>query len=318
MPPNVLLAGARWYGRTTDFVRRALRDAGCKVHTFYYRVQHDSGLAPARWRSESNDRLLGAARRWRPELVLLLKGEFLSAGSVAALRGMGITMASWWFDDPRPWTDYWSAGRTLDHVFIFDRAYVPWLRRVSKGRVSYLPLGFDPDSYRPVTNSVRPRWDVTFVGTPYPNRVRLLSGLSSFRLRLVGPGWRRHPELVWASIDERPTLRPSQVRRLYAQSAMVLNIHHPQSITAPNQRVFELAGSAAFQLTDHKSALREFFALGEEIVTYRGPRDLERKLAYYLKHPKERRAIAAKACRRAHAEHTYAHRVQELLSRTGC
>jgi len=81
-----------------------------------------------------------------------------------------------------------------------------------------------------------------------------------------------------------------------------------------NTRTFELAGAGACQLVDLKEDLRSLFKPGEEVVAYQDLVELRKELDFYLAHPDEARAIGENARRRALAEHTLRHRVEEMLA----
>jgi len=59
----------------------------------------------------------------------------------------------------------------------------------------------------------------------------------------------------------------------------------------------------------------EFFDPGRELALFAGVDEAREKIRYYLAHDGERRAIAARGQRRAHAEHTYDHRLGPALER---
>jgi spore maturation protein CgeB len=76
----------------------------------------------------------------------------------------------------------------------------------------------------------------------------------------------------------------------------------------------------ALVLTESARNLPGLFTPGEEVVTYDGPEDLVEKVRHYLVHEDERARIAEAGRRRTLAEHTYEHRLAELitvLERTG-
>ncbi len=80
-----------------------------------------------------------------------------------------------------------------------------------------------------------------------------------------------------------------------------------------NARCFEVAGAGAFQMMDWRPGLAHLFEDGRELITFRGIADLKQKIDHWLPRDAERRAIAAAGMRRAHAEHTYAIRLNLLL-----
>jgi spore maturation protein CgeB len=70
-------------------------------------------------------------------------------------------------------------------------------------------------------------------------------------------------------------------------------------------------------LTDEGRNLSDLFEPGREIVTYRDSDDLADRIAYYLEHEEERAAIARAGQARTLAEHTYEHRMRELVEILG-
>jgi spore maturation protein CgeB len=85
-------------------------------------------------------------------------------------------------------------------------------------------------------------------------------------------------------------------------------------IVGVNTRTFELAAAGACQVVDLKRDLHHLFKPGEEIVGYRDLGELRRQLDFHLANPDEARAIGENARRRALAEHTLRHRIEEMLA----
>lgn len=102
--------------------------------------------------------------------------------------------------------------------------------------------------------------------------------------------------------------------RTLAASQISLNRHiDVAGEFANNMRLYESTGVGTMLLTDAKRNLGEFFAVGSEVVDYEDEDDLVAKIAYYLEHDAERRAIADAGQRRTLAEHTYEHRMRDLV-----
>jgi spore maturation protein CgeB len=80
-----------------------------------------------------------------------------------------------------------------------------------------------------------------------------------------------------------------------------------------NPRTFEIASCGSFQLVDYRSMINRHFNIGEEMVCYSCLEELREQVHYYLKHYEERMAIAHRARERILKEHTYEHRMRELL-----
>jgi len=82
---------------------------------------------------------------------------------------------------------------------------------------------------------------------------------------------------------------------------------------ANNLRLFEGTGVGSLMLTDAKSNLSELFVPGHEVIAYETPEDALEKALYYLGHAEEREAVALAGQRRTLAEHTWYHRMQEMV-----
>ncbi len=104
--------------------------------------------------------------------------------------------------------------------------------------------------------------------------------------------------------------------RVRASGRVVLT-KHITSVAGPfanNMTLFETTGIGSLLVTDHKANLSKLFEPGKEIVVYNGVQDCVEKIRYYLEHDEERESIAKAGQRRTLREHTYQHRMQELLS----
>jgi spore maturation protein CgeB len=82
-------------------------------------------------------------------------------------------------------------------------------------------------------------------------------------------------------------------------------------------RDFEVTGCGAFLMTDDARSLETMFNPGEEIICYKNIQELKDLVKFYLSHSSEREEIARKGNLRAHQDHTYAKRMEELISFTG-
>ena len=79
-------------------------------------------------------------------------------------------------------------------------------------------------------------------------------------------------------------------------------------------RAFDIMGSGGFLLSNFQADFLEHFVPGEDFVFYENREDLIRKVKYYLSHEDERRAIAQNGHDKVAAEHTYRHRVREMMA----
>jgi spore maturation protein CgeB len=82
---------------------------------------------------------------------------------------------------------------------------------------------------------------------------------------------------------------------------------------ANNMRLYEATGVGTLLLTDYKQNLSDMFDPGREVIAYRNTDECVELAGYYLTHDEEREKIARAGQRRTLTEHTYHHRMQELV-----
>ena len=79
-------------------------------------------------------------------------------------------------------------------------------------------------------------------------------------------------------------------------------------------RAFDVVGAGGFLLTNYQTDFMDCYVPGEDFVYYESKEDLLSKIDYYLKHEDERISIARNGFERTAANHTYKHRIEEMLS----
>lgn len=79
-------------------------------------------------------------------------------------------------------------------------------------------------------------------------------------------------------------------------------------------RGFDILGAGGFLLTNYQADFMDCYVPGEDFVYYETKQDLLNKIDYYLNHEDERIAIAQNGFERTKENHTYKHRIEEMLS----
>lgn len=297
---------SRRYHHTGGALRDALRRLGCEVAT----VEERGRLLDALLRRTLADRMGRALRRHRPDLVLVFKGERLPPELITRLRGL--TPARWanWFpDDPHRADLSLGLSPSYDAFFTHDSSMVA-RHTAAGGRAHYLPFGVDAVRFAPVSPPAAWRAAVTFVGTRDPERDAAARALEPLGFRAWGPGW-----------AER-AVYGEEYRFALSGGSVALNIHRHFGVpamaerygTGANMRLFELAALGRPQLVDAKADVARHFRPGEEVVLYRTLAELAALAAELLADPARRESLGRAARRRAAAEHTWDHRMAELLS----
>jgi spore maturation protein CgeB len=329
---RVLVVGSYAYPDSFEWhVTDSLRTLGCEVRLFHDRVA-PSGLAGAVGRAAqrakrlllleperlAEPRLLRAVNEFGPTLVLVLLGNQVSPKTVAALRTKTkAPIVCWCQDQMTTLGRQFLLGSGYDAVFVKDR-YLQDLfsRLIYSTTFYYLPEACNPRMHRPLTLSQTDldvySCDVMIAGTLYYYRQEVLRELKDFDLKI----WGSRPEWLMDRLPGRFMGRyvhgDAKVRAALG-AKICLNTLHYAEVDGLNCRAFELAGCGGFQLINRVPVLKEHFEPEVEIATYATLNELKEKVDYYVRNPTEAGAIAERGRQRAHREHTYEHRLREIL-----
>ena len=105
----------------------------------------------------------------------------------------------------------------------------------------------------------------------------------------------------------------SQMPLVFKQSKINLNISLRSIRSGIPLRAFDILGSGGFLLSNFQADFLDDFLPGEDFDYYESKEDLLAKLQYYLNHEDERAAIAKNGHDKVAANHTFRHRVREML-----
>ncbi|MBI9084057.1 MAG: glycosyltransferase family 1 protein [Desulfobacterales bacterium] len=178
-----------------------------------------------------------------------------------------------------------------------------------------LSFAHHPPIHRPMPSPPRLK-SVCFVGNTDPARDRLIEHLFRAGLRptVVGNYFLRHP-LWWRHpLFFRPGVPNEAMGRIYARHRVSLNIHARVIRGGTNMRTFECAGFGISQVVDANRGVETAFDPETEILTYDRPEEMVAQIRRLLEDPERSARIAANARRRALSQHTYYHRMLQLLS----
>ena len=79
-------------------------------------------------------------------------------------------------------------------------------------------------------------------------------------------------------------------------------------------RIMDIFGCGGFLITNYQEDLLRFFVPGEDYVYYESREDLTDKIDYYIEHVDERKRIAESAYSKVKRDHTYKHRLKEIIT----
>ena len=181
--------------------------------------------------------------------------------------------------------------------------------------IQTLPFAADESVYQ---NRRLPREEkLYFCGNWTPERDAVLSALTDFPLVLKGWGWKKLSKKgARFEISEGTVSVPDLVAD-YNRYRFVVNTHQAAPFIGMNMRTFEAPACGACQLCDRRHGLDALFSDGEELLTYDSPGQLCDRAQWAFDHPKEVEQIAEMGHRRVLAQHTYAHRMRQVLAASG-
>nr|WP_314494056.1 glycosyltransferase [uncultured Chryseobacterium sp.] len=158
--------------------------------------------------------------------------------------------------------------------------------------------------------------DVVAFGTMYPYRAKMISELlkNDINVTLFGVPDKRFPrdEIQKNFRDEYIT--GSRKADVLFGSKIVFNNFHYAEISSANVKFFEIYGVGGFQICDFKSTLEEYSAVDINKFTFKNIFEAIEKIKYFLNNPAERYLIADAQNRHFHQNHTYEHRMEQVLN----
>ena len=261
-------------------------------------------------------RIVSASADAGCELVISTDARLMPE-SVAGLRRNGARVALWFPDHVA------NLGRALmliapyDALFFKEPHLVDRLRAMLDLPVYYLPEACNPRCHRPAVPAGTEPY-LVIAGNMYPSRVRLLERLiaKGIPVRAYGsaiPRW-----IVGSPVRDihaGHAIFTEEKARVFRSAAGVLNNLHPAEVTGVNARLFEAAGSGAAVLTEFRPAVPDLFAVGEEVLAFGDFGELVEQASRLLHEPGLTARLGDAAARRAHRNHTIAHRIATIIEK---
>jgi hypothetical protein len=255
---------------------------------------------------------LAQIKAFRPDVLYCQNLSFFPAKALAAIREH-VRLIVGQIACPLPSRSFLEG---YDLILTSFPHFVDRLRNQGVGS-EYFRIGFDPKVLE-LLGEIGKDINVSFVGgisRHHDKAIPLLErlaretdmqffGYGAESLDRSSPIVQRHRGEVWG-LDMYRTL---------SRSRITLNRHiNVAENYANNMRLYEATGVGTMLLTDCKDNLGDLFEIGREVVSYKSPDEAIALIKYYAEHVEEAAAIARAGQERTLREHTYAHRMEELL-----
>jgi spore maturation protein CgeB len=331
-PPRVLVVGSHIFPDALEWhIVDSFRHQGCPVEFFETQLVSSGTPGPLQYiirRSSAfllrepermfESRLVRQAQQFDPALILVTLGNQVSPKTIARLRtATRASIVCWCQDQMTTIGRQFLLGSEYDAVFVKDR-YMQDLfsRMIRSTSFHYLPEACNPRVHRTVELNTGERklyeCDVMIAGTLYYYRQEILRQLTDYDLKV----WGLRPDWLLSRLNSQYFGKPvfaDDKARAVAGAKVCLNTLHYGEVDGLNCRAFEIAGCGGFQLITSVPVLGEHFDVGREIVEFRTATQLVELVRHYLDHPEIAAQIARRGQERAHRDHTFEHRLKEIL-----
>ncbi|MGO0577046.1 glycosyltransferase family protein [Ornithinimicrobium panacihumi] len=250
-------------------------------------------------------------------------------------REQGVPTVFWNKEDPVHFEDFLDTAALFDHVLTTEADQVEeYVARLGHDRVATMPFAAASWIHNPVRLRAGASRDIAFGGMYYRHRFperreqmdlllgaardvspRMETGLEIFS-RFLGTDERyQFPDEMADRVVGELSYR--QMLTAYRDYKVFLNVSSvPGSRTMCPRRLFEISACATPVVSTPTPAIEAVFG-PEEMVTVTEPQEARWALRALVRNDQWRERLAHRAARTVLSEHTYRHRVDDLLMRVG-
>jgi hypothetical protein len=256
--------------------------------------------------------LLKVVREYKPDVMIALT-QGISEEVLMDLRSRGVQNIAWWGDTAANMRKQGLLAYGWDHIFIKDRFAVSKLKTLDLP-AHFLPEAMNPAWHKPLYRSIGK--DVVFAGNTYDYRHFLIrqmlkAGVENIKLYGSFPSRWADPS-VKALFTGRHIVKEEK-SRVFGEALACINSTAMSEGNSVNCRAFEVAGAGGLQIMEYRQAIEDCFDPGKEILTYACIEELREKIAFYQLNQHASISIREAASKRALSQHTYRHRLEEII-----
>ena len=238
-------------------------------------------------------------------------------------------IAIWLLDEVKRIQGGLTSLELFDGWFSIEPNDIDLLEKEFRIKAHFLPPGYDSSFYRGPSENEKPQnpQDLCFVGSfAQPMRLKYLEHISrkackeNLKLTIISDSVRfpsiklkKYPHILKYLRNEG--CGHARNNLLYHNCKVNLNIHgdYLEKTEYVNSRFFEILGSGGLQLVEpRKAQILSGFEPGKDFLTYSGLDELDEKIDYVLKNPKEAGAIASAGHKKA-GNHDYQARAKFIM-----
>jgi len=308
----------------TENVAFTLRNMGHEVLTapipsriIDHRVMHILQLGYEKfvptWLPPQEKWLIKTAEEFKPDVMIALTHS-VSEETLLMLNKQGVRNIAWWGDPPANMRKQGLLCKGWDQIYIKDKYAVFKMKTVGLNAI-FLPEAMNPAWHKVLHGEIGT--DIVFAGNTYDYRhflIRRLLDAGCVNIKLYG---NRPPR--WADEDIKKIfldkfIVKEEKSRVFGAAAACINSTSMAEGNSINCRTFEIAGAGGLQIMEYRQAIEDCFEPEKEILTYTSIEELLDKIRFYIEHPAASLSIRNAAYHRTISNHTYQHRMTEIIN----
>ena len=303
----------------SDHLRsKGLRQAGCEVIDYDFRSR-----AKKLGGGGMGTEVLNKVGSWKPDIVLINKGERLAPEIVQAIKQATPRMfVALFFGDQRGMAVRSIArlGKVCDMLLLSNADLVQFecYRRLGVPRVMAWHTASDPGIYRPVKPDPVFACDVAFMGSNYTHfpdsekRAKLINlvAQSGMKVRVYGSNWGGAVQCCGKVYEKDFAIAVAS-----AKTVLGINAYNDIHQYTSNRTWNVLSCGTAVYATYAFAGMGDLFKSGQHLVSFRKVEQAVEMLQEIIdpKHDKDRARIAKAGRELVLGGHTYWHRAEQLL-----
>ncbi len=287
----------------------------------------------ASWtRADQRRQLLAAARSFRPDVLLVYKGQSLSPADVRAFAAVGAPRVNIYPDySPHAYGDLHRQAMGEYDLVISTKPFHPvlWIPLYGyRNRCVFVPHGYDLHVHYAPAPAPAGRYDVVLVAAWREQYAQMLrefaAALGEHRLRVcvAGAYWERSRATLpadWTFLG--PAYGRAYVDLIRSGAICIAPVHRDVVIRGQQQpgdedttRTYELAAAGCFFIHRRTPFVQTLYDEATEVPMFDDGCELARKILHYLERLDERCAMASAAQRRAVPAYSIEARAAEVTA----
>lgn len=328
-----LICGSDYDWSIERYFLKHLREQGVKVELFraqnlFYGSYYRSGLSRILHRlkilnplPEINKALISKVESFIPDVILVFKGMEVYPKTLEKFKNHGIKLVNYNPDNPFVFSGRGSGNKNVTESIHLFHLYLSYNSEVvqqlvrNKVYARCLPFGYDFDGLEPVDfDKIDEILAICFIGNPDQHRVNQLNFLvhNKIPVHVYGSNWKKYH--LSSDVKVFAPLNRQNILTTIPSYRVQLNIMRKHNPTTHNMRSFEIPGAGGLMLAPDTPDHRKYFDINKNVFVYSDFQQCLFQCRRLLEITSKESTRIKKSAQIQSLNHTYKHRVDELLN----